>query len=169
MRTRLILAERLSDGMKRAWESTIREPVTAEDVAWNVEPVDLPPAKYLLNLKTEMKMTDTVLLRDNAEHLAWLQRYQAGKRFDLACLSLGRARILHLPGEPFVEYQLAAKAMRPDLFLALAACGDLAPWYIGTAIAYQQGGYEAGPASGVAPEAEQILLTVIRKLLNTKQ
>jgi hypothetical protein len=48
---------------------------------------------------------------------------------------------LHLPGELFVEYQLAAKARRPDLFVALAAYGDFSPGYIGTAIAYEQGGY----------------------------
>jgi hypothetical protein len=81
-------------------------------------------------------------------------------------LRLGRARILHLPGEPFVEYQLAAKAERPDLFLAVAGYGDYAPWYIGTAIAYEQGGYETSPpASNVGPESEAILSGAIRKLL----
>jgi hypothetical protein len=82
-------------------------------------------------------------------------------------LELGRARLLHLPGELFVEYQLAAKAARPDLFVALAAYGDYGPGYIGTAIAYEQGGYETSPgASNVAPEVEEVLLKAIRKLLN---
>jgi hypothetical protein len=55
------------------------------------------------------------------------------------------------PGELFVEYQLAAKAMRPDRLAAVAAYGDYAPWYIGTAVAYERGGYETGPdASNVA-------------------
>ena len=84
----------------------------------------------------------------------------------MECLRLGRARILHLPGELFVEYQLAAKAQRPDLFVAMAAYGDYAPYYIGTAIAYDQGGYETGPtASNVAPEAEEVLMGAIRNLL----
>jgi len=75
--------------------------------------------------------------------------------------------LLHLPGELFVEYQLAAKAMRPDLFVAMAAYGDYAPWYIGTAVAYEQGGYETSPeASNVAPDAEAVLLSAIRKLLD---
>ena len=81
---------------------------------------------------------------------------------------LGRARILHLPGELFVEYQLAAKAARPDLFIAMAAYGDYAPWYIGTAVAYEQGGYETSPsASNVAPQVEGVLMAAIRKLLHT--
>ena len=101
-----------------------------------------------------------------AAKLAWLRRCQAGHRIDVACLRLGRARILHLPGELFVEYQLAAKAERKDLFVAMAAYGDYAPGYIGTAIAYDQGGYETSPSSSnVAPEVEGVLLTAIRKLL----
>jgi hypothetical protein len=84
----------------------------------------------------------------------------------VACLKLGRARILHLPGELFVEYQLAAKAQRPDRFVTMAAYGDYAPWYIGTAIAYEQGGYETEPrSSNAAPEVEGALMGAIRKLL----
>ncbi len=71
-----------------------------------------------------------------ASRVAWLRRCRAGHKVEVACLTLGRARILHMPGELFVEYQLAAKAQRPDLFVAMAAYGDYAPWYIGTAVAY---------------------------------
>jgi hypothetical protein len=79
---------------------------------------------------------------------------------------MGDASILHLPGELFVEYQLAAKAARPDRFVAMAAYGDYGPGYIGTAEAYAQGGYETSPtASNVAPEVEGALLGAIRKLL----
>jgi hypothetical protein len=82
---------------------------------------------------------------------------------------MGRARILHLPGELFVEYQLAAKAERPDLFVAMAAYGDYAPWYVGTAIAYDQGGYETSPsASNVAPGVEEILMSAMKKVLRER-
>lgn len=71
-----------------------------------------------------------------------------------------------MPGELFVEYQLAAKQMRRDLFVAMAAYGDYGPGYIGTAAAYEQGGYETGPhASSVAPGAETVLMEGLRKLL----
>lgn len=45
-----------------------------------------------------------------------------------------------MPGELFVEYQLAAKQMRPDLHIAMAAYGDYTPGYIPTADAYPEGG-----------------------------
>jgi hypothetical protein len=71
-----------------------------------------------------------------------------------------------MPGELFVEYQLAAKAKRPDLFVAMASYGDYGAGYIGTAIAYEQGGYETEPrSSNVAPEVEQVLTQAIEKLL----
>ena len=64
-------------------------------------------------------------------------------------------------------YAVAAQAMRPDLFVAVAAYGDYAPGYIGTEVAYSQGGYETGPtASHVAPGVEQVLTGVIRRLLS---
>jgi hypothetical protein len=166
-----VLAERLADGMRRAWENTKRQPITASDVSWSAESVALPPAKYLSREKLEAQLQardPKFAVEGNASKLAWLRRCQAGHKIDIACLGLGRARILHLPGEAFVEYQLAAKAARPDLFVAVAAYGDYAPWYIGTAIAYEQGGYEATPpASNVAPEVEGVLMTAIRKLLQS--
>jgi len=166
---RLALAERVADGMRRAWEKTKREPLSAAAVQWTVEPVALPPSKQLSleTLETELKDRDPKLvMQGDASRLAWLRRCQAGHQIDVTCLKLGRARILHLPGELFVEYQLAAKAQRPDLFVAMAAYGDYAPWYIGTAIAYEQGGYETEPrSSNVAPEVEGVLMGAIRKLL----
>ncbi|MFA6945086.1 MAG: hypothetical protein WC220_04210, partial [Pedobacter sp.] len=165
---RLILAERLADGMKRAWNSTKREPVTANSVRWNTESVSLKPAAGIENLEAAMKTQTSVFLSNNLSKLVWLRRLKAGKKIDLSVLSVGNTRILHLPGEPFVEYQLAAKAERPDLFVAVAGYGDYAVGYIGNAVAYSQGGYETGQASGVTAEAEGILMKAIHKLLTGK-
>src|ERR1043166_3703909 len=138
-------------------------------VGWAVKPVALPPAKDLDQgqLEAQLKAHDNrFLATGGASRLAWLRRRHEGRRVEIACLRLGRARILHLPGELFVEYQLAAKAERPDLFVAMAAYGDYAPWYIGTAIAYEQGGYETTPpASNVGPGAEAELLRASHALL----
>jgi hypothetical protein len=77
--------------------------------------------------------------------------------------------MLHLPGELFVEYQLAAKAMRPDLHVLTAAYGNYGPAYIGTAAAYPEGGYETGPnVSSVAPEVEPVPTGAMKKLLDVK-
>jgi hypothetical protein len=156
---RRILAERLADGMRRAWESTKRELIGASDVSWATDSVALKPTQQITIDQLEAQLKEKAkpfLTGEGASRLAWLRRCEAGHSIDLTCLKLGRARVLHLPGEPFVEYQLAAKAERRDLFVAVAGYGDYAPWYIGTAAAYEQGGYETSPsASNVGPELKQ--------------
>jgi hypothetical protein len=147
---RLILAERLADGMKRAWESSQHVPVNASGVEWRVEPVPM--------------VSDT-LNKSNLQ-FGFVQRYMAGKKIDLQCLAINDVRILFAPGELFIEYQLAAKAMRPDLFVTMAAYGDGGPGYIPTAEAFNQGGYEV--RERLTPEIEEVLMTGLRKLLDVK-
>lgn len=166
---RRILAERLADAMGRAWEATKKQELTPEMVKWSVDQVALPPARDLdqSELLSKLKNGDARFFAiGGPSRLAWLNRCLEGHRIDVSCLQLGNARILHMPGELFVEYQLAAKAERPDLFVAMAAYGDYGPWYIGTAKAYDEGGYETTPpASNVGPGAEAELLRAIRNLL----
>lgn len=167
-KNRLLFAERLAEGMKLAWEATRREVIKPDDIDWTVVPVALPPAKHLYKVKENLASGNAALLENNgnAGKIAWLRRCESGKKLDLACLKLKNARILYMPGELFVEYQLAAKAKRPDLFVAMAAYGDLGAGYIGTADAYKKGGYEVSDrASNVAPEVEGVLMKAMFQLL----
>jgi hypothetical protein len=95
-------------------------------------------------------------------------RARSGQPIRVTCLRVGTARMLHLPGELFVEYQLAARKMRPELGVMLAAYGNYGPGYIGTARAYDEGGYETAKTSSfVGPEAEPKLLDAMRTLLES--
>lgn len=166
---RPVLAERLAAGMRRAWESQDVRPLRSADVAWHVHPVALPVRDTLVEDELLRKLEDTSLketvrLRAGRD-LTFLRRMRSGHRIPLTCLQLGSARVLHMPGELFVEYQLAAQRMRPDQFTAMAAYGDYGPGYIGTQIAYSQGGYETGIVSRVAPGVEAVLMDAIRELL----
>jgi len=170
---RQVLADRVAAGMEQAWESTKKAPIDADDLGWRSVPVQLPAGSHL----NEEELLKTIA-DENADaptrfaagrHLIWLRRCQAGDTIDIGCLRLGRARVLHLPGELFVEYQLAAQDLRPDLFVAMAAYGEYAPGYIGTSIAYEQGGYEpSARASRVAPGVESVLIQAIQTLLDAE-
>jgi hypothetical protein len=167
---RQILADRVAAGMAQAWEATKKTPVTASDLGWETLPVALPPAPHLeegrLVATLENKAAKVKDRAKAANDLVWLRRCKAGDAIDVSCLRLGSARVLHLPGELFVEYQLAAQAMRPDLLVAMAAYSDYAPGYIGTEVAYPQGGYETQPSSSlVAPSVERVLIAAIKRLL----
>lgn len=169
---RLVLAARLADAMARAMETTNRTPIQPDDVDWSVESVALPPAEHLNQdqLVESLGKWDGVQYWGGPDKLAWLLRCQHGHKIDIPCLSLGKIRVLHLPGELFVEYQLAAAKMRPDLHVAMAAYGDYGPGYIGTQEAYGQGGYETSEqASNVAPEVESILIGAMKRLLDVDQ
>lgn len=168
---RLTLAERLAHGMEQATNSANKLKLTASDLGWSVAQVALPPAKHLKRAELEANLAKWKPndYWGSADELAWLNRCESGHKIDLSCLRLGDIRILHMPGELFVEYQLAAKQMRPDLNIAMAAYGDYGPGYIGTEIGYSQGGYETSPrASKVDPSVETVLMDGMRSLLLTK-
>jgi len=170
---RQVLADRVAAGMKLAWQNTKKSPVSASDIAWNFVPVVLPAGKHMVEkdlLKILEDESQTAFVRwFAAKDLIWLRRCQSGDTIDITCLTVKNARVLHMPGELFVEYQLNAAKLRPDLFVAMAAYGDYAPGYIGTKVAYGQGGYEASDrASKVAPEVEGVLMGAVRRLLNVK-
>ena len=168
---RMILATRLANGMREAYETTNRQSITATDVGWTSVFVSLPLSPHLdeADLIAKLKGTPPKGYISFADQLAWLRQVKAGRQIDITCLRIGGTRMLHLPGELFVEYQLAAKSMRPDLHVMMAAYGNYGPGYIGTAAAYPEGGYETGAtSSNVAPEVEPILMDAMKKLLEAK-
>jgi hypothetical protein len=166
---RPILAGRLAKGMKEAFEATKKWPVKASDVEWRVTQaaLSLHPQYNIKQLEKEVadpKMTVRDRLRA-ARTLVWARRCAAGNKLDITCMRIGPVYVLHMPGELFVEYQLAAQKMRPDNPVLMAAYGDYGCGYIGTAIAYTQGGYEMGPVTRVGPGSEEVLMRAMRELL----
>ncbi len=167
---RVALTGRMADGMHRAWNATKRVPLTAADCEWRVQGVRFPIAPHLdadkLRSTLENPQADESERLTAAGKLAFVLRRQLGTPVELTCLRLGKVYVLHMPGELFVEYQLAAQQMRLHDTVCMAAYGDCGPGYIGTEIAYSQGGYETQPSSSnTAPQVEQVLMDGLRALL----
>ncbi|MBN9521921.1 hypothetical protein J0H58_25960 [bacterium] len=167
---RTVLRDRMHAAMTASWRATTRAAV--DGFEWRFEPVKLLPrrepafgeaaSRALLN-----DATATAARRGNAAfQLAWLKRI--GTPIEVGCLDFGgRVLTLHLPGEAFVEYQLAAQRMRPDANVFVAAYGDDGPGYIPTARAYIEGGYEPTVALASA-DSEELLLRAARRLLKAE-
>lgn len=139
-RYRIILAQRLADGMAAAWDGLERHPVQPGSVAWRSEPVRLPVGEHLAedSLTEKLRRADKALdYVTYSKHLAWLRRHEAGREITLGCLDFGAGAVLFMPGELFVEFQLAAVEMRPDDWVAMAAYGEYGCGYIGTRISYE--------------------------------
>jgi hypothetical protein len=167
---RAVLRDRIHAGMAAAWKATKKTEVKEFD--WRFEPVKLPPRKEAsfgaeesTKVLNDPKATDA--RRNNAAYqLAWLKRKDTP--IEVNCLDFGGSVLnLFLPGESFVEYQLAAQKMRPDVVVNVASYGDDGPGYIPTAKAYLEGGYEPTVALS-GPESEDILLAAMRKLLKVE-
>jgi len=167
---RPVLAQRMETAMQQAWENTEKKPLQIADLEWKSVPVELPVGKHLVesNLKAILASDTTTEFQKfyAAKHLAWLQRTQQGHKINISSLKMNDVWMLNLPGEIFVEYQLAAQQMRPNDHVVTAAYEEYGPGYIGTEISYTQGGYETSErASRVAPESERVLMDAIQEVL----
>ncbi|MGL4553062.1 MAG: hypothetical protein ACRC33_17990, partial [Gemmataceae bacterium] len=162
------LRDRMIQGMRAAWRTTTRHDV--ETWSWRVERLTLEPrAEPAFAADASEKVLKdpkaSKAARGNAAlQLAW--RARLDRPVNVTCLEVGPATLLHLPGEPFIEYQLAAQGMRPDRFVCVAGYGDGGMGYIPTDAAYLQGGYE--PTVALAAPCEKRLKETIRAAVGGK-
>lgn len=163
---RAILRDRIYTGMVDAWNSTTRKPVSGW--TWNIEPITLRPRSEpsfgeAISTRDMHDEKQTKARRNNAAlQLAWLKRIKTP--IEITSLDFGTVKTLHLPGEPFIEFQLAATKLAGNVPVCVAGYGDGGCGYIPTADAYLQGGYEP-TVSLSSPDTEQILLKAIGQLL----
>jgi hypothetical protein len=167
---RKVLADKVAAGMQAAFENQKKQDVTNLMLDWQALPVAIPLASHLNHsaLEAAVASDETPFAQrvHSAEKLAFLRRSEAGVKIPIGRLRLGDNHLLFMPGELFVEYQLAAQHMLPDANVFMAAYGEYGTFYIGTRIAYPQGGYETSVgASNVAPETEAVLLGAMKELL----
>lgn len=159
---RRILAKRLERAMRKAWRRTKRSEIVSMD--WETEPMLLPADEKVAVLEDSLATMARAPLTNSAGTLGWYRRRNEGRTINAACLAVNDIRVLFMPGELFVEYQLAAKKMRPRQHVAMAAYGDYGPFYIGTRIAYETDIYEVR-SSPVTADAEAYILDKLECLL----
>jgi hypothetical protein len=165
---RVLLRDRIHAGMVAAWEATQRQPISGWE--WRVVPLKLSPRREprfgaeesRKNLADEKALPS---VRGNAAlHLGWLARLD--RPIEVTCLDIGPALVLHLPGEPFIEYQLKAQDLRPDRFVCVAGYGDGGPGYLPTDKAFLEGGYE--PTVALAAPCEKLLIETMGRALGRR-
>jgi hypothetical protein len=119
---RPLLRDRMLTAMRAAWTATRRHRV--EGWQWRVQSLKLPPrSETSFGATADQQVLENAaeakVRRGNAAfQLAWLKRLH--RPIDFSCILIGNAAILHLPGEPFIEYQL--QAQRISLLCAPCSC-----------------------------------------------
>jgi hypothetical protein len=169
---RPVLAQRVYDGIVVA-DQQLR-PVPIESVEWRTFEMGPPPPNHDLydELCTPALLQAIISDRENsvmirnrtAFTLAWVNRHLAGSPLLLSSLHCNDIKLLRLPGECFVTYQLRAQAMCPDAFIATAAYSDGGPWYRPTKDEYGTGGYEL-ETTWCGSEIDDMLTAAMRDLL----
>lgn len=161
------LTDRLYAGMAASAAST--KLVPAGEIRWRTSPLLLRPRTDAGYTPDDNRATmsdprkDAVARIRAATRVAFVERIDTP--FQLSVVQIGRTRIVHLPGECMVEFQLFAQKLRPEGFVAVAAYGDLGPGYICTEASFPEGGYEPTASRG-DPTSEAALKAAIRRLLD---
>lgn len=168
-RARGELTERLLAAMKASCAATRFFP--ADRIGWRTVPLTLPErsdGKFAVD-KNRATLSDPKAdpkaRIGAAGRVAFHERI--GRPPELSALAIGPVRMVSLPGEPFVEFQLYAQKLAPKCFVAVAGYGDGGPGYLCTEKSYPEGGYEP-TATLVTPASEAILKKAIARLLEVQ-
>lgn len=134
-------------------ESVLRirlDQLSAADCSWQTRSIPFARRRepeWGIDVMTDRLATPGVShgeLVKAAAYLAWIEWLDSGHAAELTSLRIGPLSLIGLPGEPLVEFQLAAQLMaRPGAFVCVAGYGDCGPWYYGPDQIYRdRGGYE---------------------------
>jgi hypothetical protein len=171
------LASRLHDAMVR---SSSAKPEVALDVT-NLKPSDVAwataPIRFTVRedgafnpglLQSQLAPEQAFSTRLTAAMFSGFgQRLRDGYFAQASRLRIGELEIMHLPGEPFVEFQLyAQEQVAKSSFVCVAGYGECGVWYYGPdRIFTDRGGYEqtwslTGPCEA---EVKSAILTLLTK------
>lgn len=165
---RPVLAERVYQGMVDAWKATTRH--SLDEVGFMNEKLRLEPrdgpgftvADLEKKLKDGPRPFDQCLA---AFGLSWRKRADKGATIDVPALAFGKAHLVLLPAEAYVEYQLLAQKTRPDSFVVVMGYGECAPGYIPTEQHIKERDGNLNDWNWVAPGAEERIGVILKKVL----
>jgi hypothetical protein len=165
---RKTLTKRLYDGIVASESQLQRIELKGQTLAWKTAEI-LPPPRSSLHAETIARQisdkSNSVVNRNRPSYmLSWLRRVEKKIPIVLSSLHLGGIKLLHLPAEMFVEYQLRAQRFQPEHFVCTAAYGDGGPWYIPVKEEYPNGGYEVSVAF-CEPEIDDLITAGMQRIL----
>lgn len=162
------LADRLYRGMSEAFAATRRHAL--ERWAVRQAPIRLKPRSSQGFTADDLDAALQAGARPFSQCLAamglsWLERAGGGIELPAPVIDFGPVKLLLLPGESYVEYQLYAQQIRPDAFVAVAGYGECATGYIPIERAWREEDGNLRDWCWVNPGAEQPMKAAIRRAL----
>ncbi|MFO0947744.1 MAG: hypothetical protein U1D30_17780 [Planctomycetota bacterium] len=168
---RAVLADRIYHAMKDAWRDTTKHLFDLprfHEVAMRLEPRDDPGftvPDLTHRLKNDARPFGQCLA---ALGLSWRKRADQGHTIAVPAIDFGPADFLLLPGESYVEFQLAAQQELPNQFVTVAGYGECATGYIPTEKAFEEGDTNLGDWCWVARGSEARMREAIHQALTRR-
>ena len=163
-----VFAGRLKDAMSAALKNTERVPL--QKIGFNI-------ALMPLGARNTPGHTETIL-RGRLEHgvrpferseaamgLAWYERVKRGHRVEVPVLDFGKAQLMLLPAEAYIEFQLYAQSVKPDSFVMVMGYGECGPGYIPVERAWREKDSNLNDWAWTPPGSEEVMKTAIREAL----
>src|SRR5262249_24988053 len=151
-----------------AWAATKRQPL--ERVAFRAAPLRLEPRGGPGFAVADLQQRLTADKRPFGQCLAalglsWRKRADAGHKLSVPVLDLGKAQLVLMPAESYVEYQPLAQRLRPDAFVVVAGYGECAPGYIPIERAWKERDGNLADWCWVAPGSEEAMTRALAAAL----
>ena len=164
----MALTKRLYEGIVASEAQLERSELKSQKLTWKTAEI-LPPSRSSFHAQALAELiatkSESVVNRNRSSYtLSWLQRVKKQTPIVLSSLHVGSTKLLHLPAEMFVEYQLRAQRLQPDDFVCTAAYGDGGPWYIPVKEEYPNGGYEVSVAF-CEPDVDDVVTEGMKRIL----
>lgn len=163
---RPVLADRLYQGMRKAWNATERKPLEAmgfrkTELAF---PPRMTPGFSVEEMQAQLADAEGTFRERYSAALGLSWRMRDDRPIDLPCLDFGGAQLVQLPAESFVQYQLWAQQLRPDSFVMTLGYSECAPGYIHTTQDAADG-YNDHYNWVAAPECEAVIREGLERVL----
>lgn len=168
---REVLAGKLHDAMRRAWQDTRRVPLTRADFRQTLMPLGARHTPGHTETILRGHLADGVQPFQRSEAamgLAWYERARRGHQVRVPCVDFGPAQVLLLPAEAYVEFQIFAQECRPESFVFTIGYGECGPGYIPIERAWAEKDSNLNGWTWVPPGSEAVMKTAIRAVLTPR-
>lgn len=166
--SRAMLASRLHQAMETAWKDTQRVPLQEVGFKSSLMPLGARNTPGHTETILRKRLAEGVRPFDRSEAamgLAWYERVKRGHRVEVPCLDFGKAQLLLLPAEAYVEFQLYAQELRPDSFVMVMGYGECGPGYIPVERAWREQDSNLNDWAWTPPGSEEVMKAAIREVL----
>lgn len=168
---RPVLADRIYQAMVEAEKTTKRFPLQAVEFRSTTMKLEPRDGDAFTNAGLKKRLDDKRPFGQclAAMGLSWRKRLETNPTIDVPAVDLGKAQLVVMPAEAYVEFQLMAQKIRPDSFVMVMGYGECAPGYIPTAQAVKENDGNLGEWCWVAPGAEERMRAALEKVLRPEK